>query len=220
MRMHLSQLEALHWIARLGSFRAAARHLNITQPTISARVRDLERALDAELFDRRSYRARLTARGRDFAALAERIVAMTGEMERRSSRGATLWGTIRMGVCDTFAMTGLADLLARIERAFPEVQVDLDIDHSVNLDTKLQQGQLDCAFLTQATPAPRIVSETLSDLALAWVASPRLKLPRRRLTPADLRSVPIITNPRPSGPGAGAAAARSPRRRGSGASPP
>src|SRR5258706_3927624 len=124
MRLHLNQLEALHWIARLGSFRAAARHLNITQPTISARVRDLERALDAELFDRRSYCARLTARGRDFAALAERIVAMTGEMERRSSRGATVLGTIPMGVCDTLAMTRLADLPARLQGAVSQVPVE------------------------------------------------------------------------------------------------
>ena len=40
--------------------------------------------------------------------------------------------------------------------------------------------------------------EPLLDLDLAWLASPRFALPDRRLTPADLAKVPIITNPRPS----------------------
>mgnify|MGYP003340213506 CR=1 FL=1 len=45
MRISLDQVEALVWIARLGSFRAAAHQLNVSQPAISGRIRELERQL-------------------------------------------------------------------------------------------------------------------------------------------------------------------------------
>ena len=61
MRLRLDQLEAVFWIARLGSFRAAAERLNLTQPTVSMRIRELEEQVGGPLFDRNSYRARLSA---------------------------------------------------------------------------------------------------------------------------------------------------------------
>ena len=42
MRATLGQIEAVYWIERLGSFRAAAVQLNLTQPTISLRIKSLE----------------------------------------------------------------------------------------------------------------------------------------------------------------------------------
>ena len=45
MRATLNQLEAFYWIARLGGFHAAATRLNLTQPTVSLRIRGLEEAL-------------------------------------------------------------------------------------------------------------------------------------------------------------------------------
>ena len=44
MRFSLAQLETLLWVVRLGSFRAAASRLNITQPAVSVRIRELEPA--------------------------------------------------------------------------------------------------------------------------------------------------------------------------------
>ena len=51
-RFSLPQLEAFLWVARLGSFRAAGERLNVTQPTISLRIRDLETALGTRLLER------------------------------------------------------------------------------------------------------------------------------------------------------------------------
>lgn len=51
-RFTLAQIEAFYWIARLRTFQKAAKQLNLSQPTVSLRVRDLERALGARLFER------------------------------------------------------------------------------------------------------------------------------------------------------------------------
>ena len=51
-KLAIYHLETLAWIARLGTFRAAAERLNTTQPAISARVREIESQLGIEIFRR------------------------------------------------------------------------------------------------------------------------------------------------------------------------
>ncbi len=50
--MKIKSLETFFWIAKLGSFRATAKKLYASQPTISARISGLEDELGIELFDR------------------------------------------------------------------------------------------------------------------------------------------------------------------------
>ena len=198
MKVQTNQLDALRWIARLGSFRAAAARLNVSQPTVSMRVRELERLLGATLFDRSGQRAVLTEAGRDLVRYAERILMLAEEMELRSAGAMAIEAPLRMGAADTFALTCLSPLLAQIEQLFPTLRVDLQIDFSFNLNRRLQKGELDIAFLTGPVDATDVRVEPLVRLPLAWVASPRLALSSRILEPRDLLRTPIITNPEPS----------------------
>ena len=81
MRISLDQVEALVWIARLGSFRAAAHQLNVSQPAISGRIRELERQLGGSLFHRDDYRPRLTDLGMQTVRHAEQILTLARALE-------------------------------------------------------------------------------------------------------------------------------------------
>ena len=61
-------LETLLWIVRLGGVGAAARHLNLTQPAVTRRVRALEGELGAQLFRREGRNVALTQAGRNCVA--------------------------------------------------------------------------------------------------------------------------------------------------------
>lgn len=198
MRISLDQVEALVWIARLGSFRAAAHQLNVSQPAISGRIRELERQLGGPLFHRDDYRPRLTDLGTQTVRHAEQILTLARALEDQADPAKTLRGPIRMGFADSFALTHMPALLAKVEKAYPEAEFEIVIDFSANLDRKLQAGQLDFAILTEPELSPDIAVEPLEDLDLAWVAGKSLDLPSRALTPSDLKAYPIITNPRPS----------------------
>jgi DNA-binding transcriptional LysR family regulator len=198
MRVRLDQLEALVWIARLGSFRAAARRLNISQPAVSGRIRELERQTGVVVLDRAQLRPRVTRRGTEIVRFAEQMLLLSEKLAALLSARHELVGTIRLGAADSFALTHLSALLARIAQRYPALHVEVDIDFSVNLDRKLRAGELDIAFLHAPTPGPTISIASLMDIELAWFASPELRLPRRRLTAPDLVDVPILTNPRPS----------------------
>jgi DNA-binding transcriptional LysR family regulator len=198
MKFNLPQLEALLWVVRLGSFGAAAARLNVTQPAISVRIRDLEASVGGKLFLRDSYRAKPTPLGREMALQAERVIEQCEALEGRFAPDDTLRGPIRIGVADSFAMTSLPQLLRDIERRFPGARAEIRVDFSVLLNRSLQTGDLDIAVLTAPSPGALVTVEPLEMLELVWVAAPKVALPSRTLRPADLAAVPIVTNPEPS----------------------
>jgi len=198
VRIRLGQLEALVWISRLGSFRAAARRLKISQPAISGRIRALENQLGITMIDRTHVRPHLTRRGADLVRYAERMMELGETIETRLRARESLVGTIRMGSADTFALTHLSPLLTRLASKHPALHIELDIDFSSSLDRKLRAEQLDIAFLNEPTPDPAITIVPLEDIGLAWFAGASLKLPRGPVTPQSLARLPILTNPRPS----------------------
>src|SRR6266404_9019698 len=83
MNVTLSQLRAFERIVRLGSFRAAAQQLRLTQPSVSQRIRELEAVLKTSLFIRRGPRVSLTAEGHALIEYADRLLGAAGEMTER-----------------------------------------------------------------------------------------------------------------------------------------
>src|SRR5260370_35396803 len=131
MQSSLAQLEALHWVVRLGSFRAAATRLNLPQPAVSVRIRELEAVGGGKLFRNGSYRAKPTPLGRGLAAQAEQVMDACERLANRFAGGEELRGPIRIGVADSFAMVCLPELMRRIESRFPKVRAEIRVDFSV-----------------------------------------------------------------------------------------
>jgi DNA-binding transcriptional LysR family regulator len=198
MRPGLDQLEALLWIARLGSFRAAAQRLHLSQPAVSGRIRELESALGFLVIDRTGHRPAVTPQGVEVLRHAEQMIGIAENFRDRFANHRLGSVSIRLGAADSFAIMHLSPLLRRITDDFPSIRIELDIDFSANLDRKLRAQDLDIAFLTSPGSAPFIRTEPLLPLELAWLASPKLGLGARRILPADLLGYPILTNPRPS----------------------
>ena len=196
MKPTLAQIEAFHWIARLGSFQAAAVHLHLGQPTVSVRIRKLERATGVRLFERHGRRVRLTAAGAGLAVKSERILALTAEII--GPVFDPLQSGLRLGAPDAFSMVCLPRLLKLLEREYPALKVALTVENSAVLNQRLNDRELDVAFLVNPECAAHVRAEPLGGQDIAWVASPRLDLPRRPVRPADLAPFQLFTNPEPS----------------------
>src|SRR3954470_3855191 len=76
--MTLRQLATFATVARLGSVKAAARELGISEPAVSAAVGALRRGLGGERYHREGHALVLTAQGRRLASLAGEIGALAG----------------------------------------------------------------------------------------------------------------------------------------------
>jgi DNA-binding transcriptional LysR family regulator len=72
------QLEAVLALAEYGSFVAAAARLRLSQPALTRAIKRLEAQLGVRLFERSTRRVQITAAGREFAAVAERMLADLG----------------------------------------------------------------------------------------------------------------------------------------------
>lgn len=196
--MNLKQFEAFYWIARLGSFHAAARHLRVAQPSVSARVRELERHLGVALFDRSGRNARLTPQGRELVTYAGEMLALAGEVEQRIGSRTALVGRVRLGLTSVPAVSWMPKLLRQMAKAYPGIEVEFTVDSSENMRRQLLHGELDVAFLAGPLSEPSLATERLGASPQAWLGSPKLALPDRPLTPGDLEDVPIITDVRGS----------------------
>lgn len=194
----IPQLEAFYWVARLGSFRAAAERLGMTQPSISVRIKDLEGEAGGALFSRSTRGVRMTDKGRAMFDHVERVMALLGDLEGQVRDVGPLRGLLRLGAPDSFALRCLQPFMALLEKLHPDLNLAVTVDNSRVLNQKLDDGLLDLAILAQPETMRSIRLEMLGQQRLSWVASPAIDLPRRALVPADIKQLLILTNPSPS----------------------
>lgn len=199
MRYTFGQAEAFYWVARLGGFRAAASHLNLSQPTVSLRVKEFERILGGELFDRSGYRPVTTALGATIYADVERMLVHAQQVQRRSSESSLGRGLLRIGAADSFAARILPGLLASLALRHTAPQVDVTVDFSARLEQLLLDRSIDIAFLSQPRVHEGITIAPLWLIDLVWVIGKDLPFKGDIATPENLVDLPIFTNSSPSG---------------------
>lgn len=197
MKATLSQIEAFYWIARLGSFRGAAGFLHVTQPTLTLRIQALETMLGRRLFDRAGREVRLTGDGKALLPRAEQMMSIAETFGAGSMQDDPLRGQLRLGAPDSFGLTCMPSLLQSLRRECPELTVGLTINNSAVLSQQLNKRDLNIAFLANPRTDRHVRVELLGSMALAWIASTRVRLPKH-VTPRDLVDQDILTNPDPS----------------------
>lgn len=170
-RIALYHLETLLWIARLGTFRAAAERLNTTQPAISARVREIEDQLGISIFRREGRNMVLTARGRRLVQECEPLWAGFEKALLTASgfEGAT--GVVRIGSGEIAAASCLPGFVNTVERDLPGVTLELELDLTARMFQQLLGGTIDLAFLAGPVASPGIRTAPIGSVGLVWAAS-------------------------------------------------
>ncbi|WP_419899553.1 LysR family transcriptional regulator [Roseomonas sp. USHLN139] len=196
MRVTLAQLEAFFWTVQLGSAQRAAQHLNLAQPTLSLRLKDLREAIGAEILERTGRGLRPTPEGR---ALLPRVAAIMAEL--RGIGGADpvrdIAGPIRVGLAEGFAVTCLPPLLAALREDHPALQPEWVVSTSATLETALLRDTLDIAVLLNPIGDERLAMTPLGAQPTSWVAPSGWRL-AGPVSPRDLWDLPVISNPPPA----------------------
>ena len=198
MRFTLRQVEAFYWAAKLGSIHAAAHHLSYSQPAVSARIKELENALNLELFSRANQRIQLTPAGRNALVHAERILAVGADFERLGGGVPPLEGVLRLGSDESTAMVALTEVLSQLKLRHPRLIVELRIDVGSVLTEMLRKREIDIALHTNAGAASHVIDEMLGWVDFKWIASRELPIPPGEFVPSVATQFPIITNSPPS----------------------
>src|SRR6201986_3089260 len=128
---HLRILNYVDEVARSGSIRKAADHLNVTASAVNRRIADLEEELGAPLFERRPRGVRLTAAGEVFV---NSLRQQDGEVERMKSQIEDLKGmrrgTVRIACSQALALEFLPREVAAFRDRFSSVSFEVKVlDH-------------------------------------------------------------------------------------------
>lgn len=121
-----ADLKVLLAVAETGSLTSAATRLGTTQPTVTRRIDELESRLGAKLLHRDTTGVTLTDTGRfvaDQAASMQRLA--TAIAQEASMRDHVAAGEVTLAVPDGLATWFLAPHLARFQRAYPEIRLEL-----------------------------------------------------------------------------------------------
>jgi DNA-binding transcriptional LysR family regulator len=198
MSLTLAQIRTFERIVKLGSFRAAARQLGLTQPSVSQRVRELEDALGAQLFVRRGPGISLTVEGTALIAYADRLLGTADEMVERFRAHDPLKGLLRLGLNETFGLVCLPDLLRHLEEQYPALKTSVQVGDTGTVSRMLNEQQLDIAVISEPEVADHVRREAIGVNELAWFADPAFNGPRGVLSPADLGGHHLMVTPPPS----------------------
>ncbi|PQO42028.1 LysR family transcriptional regulator [Blastopirellula marina] len=197
----LQDLNFLHlfyfWMAvRQGSITAACDHLHLSQPTVSAQIKKLEKSLGHQLFDRTGRDLKLTEVGGTVMEYAD-VIFSTGREMLGSLRGLPSEKALRLNVgVPMFVPKLITYRLLEVVLKFPEpVQINYHEASMEQLVDDLVRHRLDVLISDQPIPSDNKINSfnhPLGDCAIAFCAVESLAQQLREDFPNSLRDAPLL----------------------------
>ncbi len=206
--MEFAQIETFLDLMESRSFHLTAERLDVTQSTVSTRLRSLEKDLGASLFIRGRSGASPTAAGRRFEEYARAIKASWRFARQEVSALDRHQGTLRIASTVSLADNLLPDWMDLILRDMPRVALHVETDYSPQMIEDIAFGNLDLGVMYAPRFLPEIQFEPLMKQRFVLVSSHARKLAdvdpssyiRAGYTPAleksHLELLPELSHPR------------------------
>jgi LysR family hydrogen peroxide-inducible transcriptional activator len=190
----LRQLQFLLAIRTEGSFVAAAEAVGVTQPTLSAGIKELETALGAVLVERGRTGAVLTQAGAQAAEHAARAIEEIEDLVRAvHTAGEPFSGVFRLGAIPTIAPFLLPRVLPLLKRKFPRLRLQMREDLTGRLVDALRARTLDAAIIALPYEAHGVASAPIAEDEFLFVCPQTHPLAARDdLSPEHLKSEDVL----------------------------
>ena len=187
--MDADQLLTFERIVREGSVSRAARALDLAQPTVSARIRTLERAVGGPLFVRSGRGVVLTDLGASFLPFARRALeVLDAGVEAARQARAGQRGRVSIGILESLSRSFLGPALAEFHAQFPDVDVLVRAGRQEQLvellrDAVIRVALLACPYLDFQGGDVEVLLRLRESAVL--VAAPTHPLARRQTVDQD-----------------------------------
>ena len=189
--MNLKQAHYFKTIAECGSITAAAKHLFVSQPSLSQMLRQIEDEIGLSLFDRSVSPMRLTFAGEKYLRAAERMLAANAELEAqlREIRQENT-GRLRLGISVTRAMQVMPLVLPIFTSQYPNVSLELTEAGSARQEELLRSGAIDLALAALESTGSSLAYELIERENVGILAGKESGIAKRNLsgTPLDIRA--------------------------------
>ncbi len=198
--MNLRFLETFVWVARLGSFRATASKLHVTQAAVSGRMAALENDLQTQLFVRQGRQMGLSAAGKILLQHAEGLLKAEQALRHELSAPLELRGRIRVGVMETIVYTWFGDFLSQLQKHHPHIELEITVESSRRLHALLKSGLIDIALQTHPVIDKSIRNAPLGRYEMQWMVADHAATKAPISLEQVLQSWTLVTFPRYSQP--------------------
>lgn len=195
------RLQVFYTVARQLSFTKAAEQLFMTQPAVTFQVKQLEEHFNTRLFERGHGRIALTPAGQLVMDYAERILGLSGELDKRVSElTGAISGPLVLGASTTIAEFMLPHILGEFKARHPQVQTHMMVANSETIAIRVADHTLDLGLIESPSHLPSLHSEVCCDDELVMVCAPGYPLAGiKTVTPQQIAGEPIISRESGSG---------------------
>ncbi|MDN3645933.1 hydrogen peroxide-inducible genes activator [Pontixanthobacter aestiaquae] len=190
----LRQLQYLVAIEDTEHFGRAADSVNVTQPTLSQQLKELELRLGTKLVER-GRPVRLTPIGREISSRARKVMRDMEEIRAIADRGQNgMAGTIRLGVSPTIGPYLMPHVVVRLHKDFPDLKLYIREGIPADQFAELRNGRLDMMLAPLPVLGSELHSEPLFREPLQLVGAPDHPLVSKpALTMEDFAGQPVLS---------------------------
>lgn len=146
--MTITQLEYIIAVDTYRSFAEAARHCHVTQPTLSAQIKKLEKELGTMVFDRSHKPVRPTELGQAIIEQAKVTVQAADRIQEMvTAEKEEISGNLRIGIIPTLSPYLLPLFITELVKRYPELEVSVEELMSEQIIDRLKEDRLDVGLL-------------------------------------------------------------------------
>lgn len=146
--MELRHLQYIAEIVRCSSFTKAAENLNVTQPTISKMIQNLENELNADIFVRNGRQIQLTDVGEAILKYSGPILQMFENLKTEINDLTFLnKGSIRIGLPPMAGSSFFPDVIKKFQDRYPGITMKMVEDGARKIEESIEEGLLDAGIL-------------------------------------------------------------------------
>jgi DNA-binding transcriptional LysR family regulator len=176
------RLQVFHAVARHLSFTKAAEAVCMTQPAVTFQIRQLEEHFNTRLFDRTQGRITLTPAGQVALQYAERILALSAELDSRLREiTGQEAGPLLVGASTTIAEYLLPGILGEFKARHPGVVPRLVVANSEAVQERVAARSLDLGFIEGDSHLPSLASDVCCRDELQVVCAPSHALAHQKV---------------------------------------
>ncbi|MGF2169046.1 LysR family transcriptional regulator [Enterococcus casseliflavus] len=195
--MELKNLTTFLAVAEKETISAAAKHLHLSQPSLSRQLMDLEKELGVTLFTRGNRKITLTEDGLLFRKRAEEIVELLEKTRSEFlSPRDTIAGNVSIGAGETYVIQLLGAIIKEIQAEYPNIKFHFYSGNADEVKERLDKGLLDFGVVISPADVKKYHSLRLPAKD-TWGVLMRKDSPlavKEVITPKDLWDVPLITS--------------------------
>lgn len=189
-RARIRHLQVLQQVAELGSVRKAAQYMNLTQPTVTHLLKDLESLLEAPLFNRHAKGMQATPLALELLPLVRRMLrAIDAAAEQTASLITRSSGVVRLAASGGAIASVLSKALPEFAQIHPSILVQVQEGDPQQINSLIGEGDVDLVFFQTPDVVPKgwIYRELVSD-RFAIIAGPKHPLGKRKSISIEMLS--------------------------------